>query len=287
MVRHLFLSICVVVAGMLVWVTGCSQSGAPGISATGSLDKMRKNKAIVVGYIHYPPSAYRDPDTGEMKGLFVDMLEEIVRSVDPDIQITYEETDWTNFTAALNSGRVDLSIAGTFTTIPRSKMVVFTDPIVYLGRSAIIRESDDRFSPTRGPEQFDRSDVRVGVVEGEGSYEYVMRTFENQDNIVVFSGSDLSQCLAAVAAGQVDVGMSDALETYKFAASHSGVADLYAAAPYDLNPIGWSVRQDDLVWLNFLNNAISYLEASGRIAQWESNYDFQWTHPRRVFAAGR
>lgn len=263
-------------------LASCNAPGA-GVERENTLQKILHTKNLRVAYIHYPPSTYKDPDSGKVKGLFVDMLEEIVRQLDPSIKIEYEETAWADFSAALNSGRVDLSIAGTFTTIPRAKVVAFTNPIVYLGRSAIVKKGDTRFSPDKGPEQFDRPGIKVGVVNGEGSQEYVKANFKNQDNIVVFSGSDLSQCLAAVSAGQVDVGMSDALETQKYAKAHADVIDLYAENPYDLNPIAWAVRQDDLIWRDFLNTAINMLEASGQIGKWETKYDFRWTHPNTVY----
>ena len=98
-------------------------------------------------------------------------------------------------------------------------------------------------------------------------------------NVVVFTGGDLSQCLQAVLSGQVDVGMSDALETSEFARAHSDkVVDLYADHPYDLDPIAWAVRQDDLVWKDFLDTAIDTLETEGKIAGFEKQYDFHWSH---------
>ena len=127
--------------------------------------------------------------------------------------------------------------------------------------------------------QFDRPDIKVGVVDGEGSHEFVKANFKNQANIVVFAGSDLSQCLAAVSAGQVDVGMSDALETAKYAKVHPEVVDLFADQPYDLTPISWAVRQDDLAWKAFLDTALETLESQGKLAAFERKYDYRWVQP--------
>ena len=243
-----------------------------------TLAKLQATKKLRVAYIHYPPSAYKDPKTNKVSGLFVDILEEMVRQIDPSIIIEYEETTWADFSTSLNTKRVDLSIAGTFTTIPRAKVVAFTQPIVLLGRSAIVKKNDARFSSEKSVMQFDRPDIKIGVVSGEGSHEYVQANFKNQANIVVFSGSDLSQCLAAVSAGQVDVGLSDALETQKYAKAHAEVADLYVNNPYNLTPIAWSVRPNDQIWLNFLNTALTTFTTQGKIAEWESKYDFKWAH---------
>lgn len=244
-----------------------------------TLSKIMREKVLRVGYIEYPPTAFRDPQSGVMRGHFVDTLAEILRQLDPAIRIEYEETTWADFMAALYAGRIDLSIAGTFTTIPRSRAVAFTRPLVYLGRGAIVRKGDDRFSPDRSPKQFDSPSIRVGVVAGEGSHEFVKANFANQDNVTVFSGSDLSQCLAAVSAGQVDVGMSDAMETQKYVKAHADVVDLYADHPYNLTPIAWAVRQDDLAWKEFLDNAITLLEVQGELAAFEQQYDFRWVQP--------
>jgi ABC-type amino acid transport substrate-binding protein len=274
------LSFMLLLAG--IWIfAGCNRSGvtdSPQMPES-TLQRIQREKTLRVAYIDYPPAVFRDPHTGQMKGQFVDTLEEILRQLDPQIKVSYEETNWADFGVALNTHRVDLSIAGTFATVPRAKNVSFTRPLVYLGRSVIVRRGDSRFSPTKGPSQFDRNDVRVGVVEGEGSHEYVKENFKNLKNVVVFSGSDLSQCLLAVLTGQVDVGMSDALETSKFVRAHPHeVVDLYATNPYDLTPISWAVRQDDFVWKNFLDTAIDTLETQGKLAEFENRYDFRWSH---------
>lgn len=252
-------------------------------TSEGTLTKILREKKLVVGYINYPPSTFQDPQTGEVRGHFVETLNEILKQLDPTIEVVYEETSWTDFSAALNTRRIDLSIAGTFATVPRAKVVAFTHPIVYLGRSAIIRSNDKRFSPQNGPLQFDRPDTKVAVVEGEGSYEFVKANFKNQQNVIVFSGSDLSQCLAAVSAGQADIGMSDALETAKYAKAHPEVIDLFASNPYDPTPIAWAVRQDDVIWRAFLDTVLQMLEAQGKLAAFEHNYDYRWLQPVREY----
>jgi polar amino acid transport system substrate-binding protein len=232
-----------------------------------------------VGYINYPPSAYKDTKTGEVTGHFVDALREITTTLDPQIKLEFQETTWADFAVLLNSHRVDLSIAGTFTTIPRAKLVTFTRPLVYLGRGAIVKQGDTRWKADASVAQFDQEGVKVGVVAGEGSHELVKATFKHQNSIVVFDGSDLSQCLAAVSAGQVDVGLSDSLETGKYAKAHQEVKDVYSENPQNIMPIAWSVRHDDMTWKHFLDTAITTLEAQGKLKIWEEKYGFKWTKP--------
>jgi ABC-type amino acid transport substrate-binding protein len=256
-----------------------SRVNSPTQSVDDTLAKILREKKLRVGYITYPPTAFRDPSTGQMRGHFVDTLREITKQLDPSIEIQFEETTWTDFMAALNAGRIDLSISGTFTSVPRAKNVAFTRPLVYLGRSAIIRKGDTRFSPDKGPLQFDRADLKIGVVDGEGSHEFAKTYFTHLSKLVVFSGTDLQQCLAAVSAGQVDVGMSDAMETERYAKVHPEVTDLFAANPYDITPVGWAVRPSDMIWKNFLDTALGSLESQGRLAAFEKAYDYRWLQP--------
>ena len=262
------------------WLAGCKPGdSAATFSGSGTLERIQKEKVLRVGYINYPPSAYKDPTSGEVTGHFADALREITTTLDPQIKLEFQETTWADFAALLNSRRVDLSIAGTFTTTPRAKLVTFTRPLVYLGRGAVVKQSDTRWKADASASQFDVPRVKVGVVSGEGSYELVKATFKHQDNIVVFDGSDLSQCLAAVSAGQVDVGLSDSLESSKYAAAHPEVKDVYADSPQNVMPIAWSVRHDDVTWKHFLDTAITTLEAQGKLKAAEEKYGFKWTKP--------
>ncbi|MEM7692395.1 MAG: transporter substrate-binding domain-containing protein, partial [Pseudomonadota bacterium] len=160
----------------------------------------------------------------------------------------------------------------------------FTEPVVYLGRGAIVQADDERFDSDKGPLQFDQEGVRVAVVAGEGSHEFVMTHFQNTDAVIVFSGSDLAQSLAAVSAGQADVGLSDALETAKYSEAHTGVRDLYASSPHTLTPIAWAVRHEDDDFRVFLNTALELLFASGRIHELAKPHNYNWTIRERTYS---
>jgi len=269
---------------ILATLPGCGKQRDERASENlSTLSRIQKDHAIHVAFIDYPPAVFRDTGDREVKGHFADTIEEIIHQLDPEIRIVYEETTWADFTAALNTHRVDLSIAPTFATIPRAKLVSFTRPLVYLGQSAIVRADDKRFQASSGPMQFDREDLKIGVVEGEASHEFVKANFKHLQSVVVFSGGDLSQCLAAVSAGQVDVGMSDALETAKYSHAHKDVIDLFGQQPYNLTPIAWAVRQDDYAWRDFLNTALETLQVHGKLAQFETRYGFSWMHEVREY----
>lgn len=98
--------------------------------AADTLSKILSEKKITVGYIPYDDLTRRDLASGKIVGFFPDLIELIAREagIKPE-NITYVATDWANFAVGLQAKKYDLSIAGTFKTIPRATAAAFTRPI--------------------------------------------------------------------------------------------------------------------------------------------------------------
>ena len=76
------------------------------------------------------------------------------------------------------------------------------------------------------------------------------------------------------------VGLADAWTTSQFSKEHPDVVDLFAKKPYDLTPVGWAVRSENIEWLNFINTALDYCKSTGRMEEWEAKYNAHWIKPR-------
>ncbi|MEK6923728.1 MAG: transporter substrate-binding domain-containing protein [Candidatus Micrarchaeota archaeon] len=231
---------------------------------------------VNVCYITYPPMIIKDGATGTLKGHFYDAFEEIAR--DASLKPEYLETTWSNWVSELQSGRCDVSIAPTFATTARATAVAFAKPLLYAGNSAIVRKGDGRFNSIS---DFNRKNVTIAVAEGEASHAFAKTHLPDAQLKVLStaSGGDLSLPFLEVSAGRADAGLSDSYSVAKYAESHAGVTDLFAARPYGLTALSWAVRTDDVELLNFLNTAISQLESSGTLVELERKYDAHWLHP--------
>jgi polar amino acid transport system substrate-binding protein len=227
-----------------------------------------------VGYVVYPPTVVKNPNTGELSGHFVDAARFIADVM--KVRVQFVEATWSTFVAGLQSGQFDLSIAATYRTIPRATAVAFTTPIIYIGNGAIVRRGDTRF---RSLSDFDKPAITIAVAQGEASHEYALQHLPTA-HLTVLSTADLSQPLTEVIAGRADVGLADAWTTAQFAAKHPEVVDLFAGQPYDLTPVGWAVRQNDTEFLNFVNTAVDYLISTGRMRDWERKYGAHWVYPK-------
>lgn len=267
----------------LMSVSGCKQespSGNSSRSAGGTLQKIYKEGVLKVGYVVYPPTIIKDPETGELSGCFVDAVRFIAEV--SKLRVEFVETTWATFMSGLQSGQFELSIGATYRTIPRAMEVAFTKPIIYIGNGAIIRNGDGRFTTI---EDFNKEGIKIAVAQGETSHEYA-RTYLGKAELIVVSTADLSEPLTEVIAGRADVGLADSWTTFQFAREYPEVVtDLFADRPYNIMPVGWAVKQNDQEFLNFLNTSIDYLISTGQMREWEKKYNARWLRPKILWEA--
>lgn len=242
----------------------------PVLSATvqaDTLDKILAERKLTVGYIPYDDLTYRDLETGKISGFFPDLIEAIAAGmgIKPE-DISYVATDWANFAVGLQAGKYDLSISGTFSTIPRATAAAFTRPIFYLGNSAVIRKGDARFAGMTDVMELDRADLTIAVVSGEQSHEFVKRNFKNA-KIKIVKSADLTTAMLEVTAKRADVAMSDHYVVKSFVAGHPETEDLFASHPWNIQPIAWAVRTEDQRLLNFMNTALEYMDSTGTMVK--------------------
>jgi len=222
-----------------------------------TFDNILKADKLSLCYVPWPPSITKDPDTGKLSGILIDIVDEIAS--DAGLQVSYVESTWGGFPADLNTGRCDVAIAAIYPTIGRSTSVSFTAPFFYAGNSAVVKSGETRFNSI---EDLNSPNVRIAVIQGEYGQIYAQKHLPKAKLVVLDKSADLTMPLVAVSSGNADVGLSTSDTVSAYVKIQPGVKDLFQQ-PYSTTPVAWSVRQGDQELLNFLDNAISYLKATG------------------------
>jgi polar amino acid transport system substrate-binding protein len=239
--------------------------------SSDSLERIKNDRRIKVGYISYSDITSRDSQTGQIKGFLVDVLYDALADLNiPKENIEFVETDWQNFGLGLETQKYNLSIAGTFNTPVRAKVVEFSRPILYLGNGAVVKKDDNRFHRI---EDFNTAGITIAVVQGEQGYEYAKKNL-TKVKLISLSGSDLSLAPLQVKLGKADAALSDQYILRKYVLSNPEVKDALADNPYDVLPICWSVRKNsqDASLLNYINAQLDKLESSGRLSEIMARY---------------
>lgn len=236
-------------------------------AADDSFARVMQSKKLTVGYIPYDDLTKRDLASGKIVGFFPDVIQAIANDAGIATEnITYVATDWANFAVGLQAQKYDISISGTFKTIPRATAAAFTQPLFYLGNSAIALKDDARFANITDVMQLDQAGLTIAVVSGEQSHDFVKQRFKNA-TIKVVKSADLSTGLMEVTSKRADIALSDHYVVKAFAAKNPNVVDVFADKPWNLQPIAWAVKADDQRMLNFLNASLEYLQSTGRLAE--------------------
>jgi len=242
-----------------------------------TFEKIIQANSMSVCYVQWPPSVIKDPNSGKLSGFLIDMIERV--GEDGGFKIKYVESSWGGFGADLQTGKCDAGIAAFYPLINRSTAVSFTRPFYFAGNNGVIRADEQKIQSVS---DLDSSSVRIAVLQGEYGHVYAKRYFPKAELIVLEQGADNTAPLVAVSSGQADVGliMDDVIGEY--VKIHPEVKKL-VEEPYSATPVTWVVRPKDQQLLNFLNNAINYLEATGELDALAKKYNSSFLTLRRKY----
>jgi polar amino acid transport system substrate-binding protein len=255
-----------------------SQPAAPSNSA---IDRIQSRGEMLVGYLVWEPCVLRDQRTGELSGIFPDMVAQIAKNL--NVKVVWKETTLANFAAGLNTGQFDFSVGATFVTIPRAASVKFTQPVAYVGNSAVVKK-DGSLKPQR-MEELNKPGIKVALLQGQALEEFCRRNLA-QAQLVVLSGGDLTAPLIAVSSGQADIGFMNSVTVAKYVAEHPELEAVFSGEhAVEILPLAWATTGSDSRMCDFLNASITYLKATGRLAEYQKKqqigllYDTPRLHP--------
>src|SRR5262245_43590530 len=100
--------LCVVVT--LVTNTLAGRGRAGGTSGDEVYDRVIKAGKIRCGYVVYPPSCIKDPNSGKLSGIVVDTVRSAGESLGLEIDFT-EEAAWGSMIEGLQTDRYDLVVS--------------------------------------------------------------------------------------------------------------------------------------------------------------------------------
>lgn len=262
-------AIAIVVA--VVSMAKVQKASAPQSAKVDTLEKIKKTGSFSACYVPFATSIIKDPETGKLSGHSVDAVEYIANQI--NAKVDFVESTWGNIVADVATGKCDMSLYY-FNLIPRSYALAFTEPLNFEGSTALVRTGDTRFSNVKDVMEFDKPEYTVVVANGEAGHLFVKDNFKNAKiEVVDVEAGDTLGFLAAVSTKRADVGIVSDSGGSDYAKDHPEILNLFAKSPFSLNPVGYAVRQDDLKFLNFLNNSLSMMETKGITRQFEKKYD--------------
>lgn len=251
--RKLAVLAAVLVAGALSLTacTGGSSASAGNSASESQLQKVLKAKTLRVAILpDFPPWSVQKPD-GSFEGYEVDIAHELANALGVNLKLV--GTDGASRLPLLQSNRVDVNISAWTATNQRAQTAGFTIPYDAHGAGVLFKKGVDIKSYQ------DIAGKSVAVARGSTNDTIVTKDFPTA-KVTRFDA--IADVISAVKTGKVEAAVESSY-TVAQAAKQDPSLQAISDPPLDPQLVSMGVLPTDQVWMNYLNNFIRNLIASG------------------------
>ena len=227
---------------------------ALGLSASALADKP---KVSVVTDPSFVPFEMMDPETGEMIGFDMDIINEVAERAGFEVDLTTME--FAGIIPAVQTGSQEIAIAGVTITEERAEIVDFSDPYYDSGLQIIVRIDNDSVETIE-----DLEGKSIATRIGSTSYDFLQENLGDSANIVPYPGN--SDMYMALLGRNVDAAFYDAPNVSYFSQTRGEgrtkvVGPLYAGQQYGI------VFHKGSQWVEPVNAALAEMRDDGTYAE--------------------
>jgi len=255
----------VVVLTIVVSLLTVKFSGSPMTSSTGHsvYDKVVSSGTIRACYVVYPPDSIKDPNTGKLSGVFVDVLNKAAENM--GLKVDWNaEVGWGELIEALNSNRCDVVGSGIWSNSARGKSSEFTVPVFYSAINAYVRADDYRFDSN--VKIANNQNYKIATIDGETAQLIAKRQFPNAQTVQLPQLTDVSQMLLNVVDKKADMTFIEPTVANAFMKSNPGkIKNVSASHPVAVYGNVILVKKGEFEIKSSLDNAINELLSNGYV----------------------
>lgn len=200
----------------------------------------------------FVPFEMMDQKTGEMIGFDMEIIAEVAKRA--GFEYDLQTMDFNGIIPALQTGNVDIAIAGITITEEREQIVDFSDPYYDSGLRILVREGSDV------KELSDLEGMKIGTKIGSTSYDFLMANLDADDGVTPYPGS--SDMYMALMSQAIDAVFYDAPNVGYFARTKgegkvTTVGPLYEGQQYGIALV------DGSEWVDEVNSALASMKEDG------------------------
>ena len=266
-----FVSVLALVAALLALSKQPGKDSDSALSSVpGLLSRIDQTSEIHAGYGVYPPYTQENPNSKQVTGFSVEIIEQIAKEL--KCKVVWHRLNWNTMSADLKRGEFDVIADPIFQTIPRAREFSFTIPYAYFADGiAVVRKDENRFTDFAS---LDREGITIAVGQGWASETLVKARFTKPKIVSVQTATDLLQVFNEVVGGRADVAVADGADAQRFAKEHpDAVKVLSLDTPPAFMPAGFALRPADAKGAEFLTVCLRNLDSTGVLDALARKYD--------------
>ena len=217
-------------------------------------------KMVVGTSADYPPFEYVN-ENGEFAGFDMDLIQEIGRRMDLEVEI--QDMPFDSLLAAVQEGKIDLSISAFNYDEERDQSVDFTEPYYFAEDAILVAEE---FAGTiDAPEQL--ADYVVGTQTGTTQDGWVKENLVDawlMDEANLFRYERIDQAALDLQAGRIDAILMESVVARTLAEDMGGLKIVYEGE-VSSGPVNIVIPEGDAELQEALNEVIAELQEEGFI----------------------
>jgi len=252
-------------AGAIALLSGMRASAQAPSAADGGtalIDKWLRTKKAVLGWeFGSPPMQFKDPATQKPAGYTVEMITQMMKDLDPGIEIQFVEMPFGQLVPALVSGKVDMIEAVTNLPARATRGWFVGIPAHYAAVLALMGPT----SKITKREQLNDPAVKIAVLQGSSQQSQAAALFPKA-KLVAFPG--VPEAVGEVLSGRADMTMQSTYTALNTLKANKNLKPL--AAPLYLDANAYLVPEGDMKTYMWITNWLSFQASKGNLEQlWE------------------
>lgn len=242
---------------------GGSSGGSSGSSSNSSASSASSSatseggKLVMGTNAAFPP--YEFYENNEIVGIDAEIAKAIAEKL--GMELTIEDMDFTSLVTAVQTGKIDMCLAGMTVTPDREKNVNFSESYATGVQVIIVTEDSDIASPD------DLEGHQIGAQENTTGHIYCSDDY-GEDRVTAYTTG--ANAVEALKTGKVDAVVIDNEPAKAFVEANEGLKILDTEYAIEDYAIAISKENDEL--LEKVNNAIKELKEDGTLDEIVSKY---------------
>lgn len=244
----------------------------PALAVEGSdaYDHIMRTGTIRCAYLLYTPYFMKDVATGEMTGIFHDIMEEVGKSTGLKVEWVME-VGYDNIFPGLDNGQYDVFAGGLWPNSKRARAGYFTAPAFYSIVTAWGRANETRFKNLEG---INDPSVRISTVDGAIADVIAQTDYPKAKIVSLPTLTPYSMTFQNIIDNKADITFVDASVAQDFMRTRPGVLKQIAPEkPLRIFGNSLVVRRGNIDLKLLLDTAMQELVYSGRIDKVLQKYE--------------
>jgi ABC-type amino acid transport substrate-binding protein len=207
--------------------------------------------------------SYRNPRTGDLQGIDIDMSKELAN--DLGVKLVYVETNFARFMDVLESGKCDIAMMGVGVTPPRQTRIDFSNP--YL-RSDIYFITTKANKNLQTVADLDQPGVVIAVQKGTVMEPFSKAFFKKATLSIVSKPGERE---FEVEAGRADAFATDYPYSQRMLQNTDWARLISPQSTLRTSDYAYAVRKGDKAWLDEVNAFVKRVKTDGRLERAAEN----------------